>query len=64
MVYAVKLGNNLKIGYSGNIRTRLKSFKITNPDLILIALKSGEHSEERRLHYIFKEYLIHGKCLN
>lgn len=61
MVYAVKLGNNLKIGYSGNIRTRLKSFKITNPDLILIALKSGEHSEERRLHYIFKEYLIHGE---
>lgn len=64
MVYAVKLGNNLKIGYSGNIRIRLKSFKTTNPDLILIALKSGEYSEERRLHYIFKEYLIHVKYLN
>lgn len=61
MVYAVKLGNNLKIGYSGNIRNRLQSFKTTNPDLILIALKPGEHSEERRLHYIFKEYLIHSE---
>ena len=61
MVYAVKLGNNLKIGYSGNIRNRLQSFKTTNPDLILIALKPEEHSEERRLHYIFKEYLIHSE---
>lgn len=61
MVYAVKLGNNLKIGYSGNIRNRLQSFKTTNPDLILIALKPGEHLEERRLHYIFKEYLIHSE---
>lgn len=61
MVYAIKLGNNLKIGYSGNIRNRLQSFKTTNPDLILIALKPGEHSEERRLHYIFKEYLIHSE---
>jgi DNA-binding Lrp family transcriptional regulator len=61
MVYAVKLGNNLKIGYSGNIRNRLNSFKTTNPDLILLALKHGTHLEERRLHYIFKEYLIHGE---
>lgn len=61
MVYAVKLGNNLKIGYSGNIRSRLNSFKTTNPDLILLALKHGKYSEERRLHYVFKEYLIHGE---
>lgn len=61
MVYAVKLGNNLKIGYSGNIRNRLNSFKTTNPDLILLALKHGKYLEERRLHYIFKEYLIHGE---
>lgn len=46
MVYAVKLGNNLKIGYSGNIRSRLKSFRTTNPDLILLALKHGKYLEE------------------
>lgn len=52
MVYAVKLGNNLKIGYSGNIRIRLKSFKTTNPDLILIALKS-ENIQKKDVYIIY-----------
>lgn len=58
MIYAILLNDVVKIGVTKNLNSRLSSFKTTIINPIILAIKPGDYKEEKRLHNIFKEYLI------
>lgn len=55
-------GNNrLKIGYSRNIKDRLKTHATSNPDLEVLALiEQGDRRTEKALHRLAKGHRVSG----
>lgn len=58
MIYLIKSGNALKIGYTSNIKTRIVNYKTHNLDLELLYTKEGSRSDEKKLHSLCNEYKI------
>lgn len=60
MLYLIKSPSNcgkiLKIGYTNNIKKRLKSYKSDNPDSELLATREGDESFEHKLHKYFHRF--------
>nr|DAT90361.1 MAG TPA: hypothetical protein [Caudoviricetes sp.] len=56
MIYLIKSGNNLKIGFASNLKSRLDQYKTHNPDVRLLNYKSGTREDERNLHTLCKRY--------
>ena len=56
-VYAVKMGNRVKIGYSANVESRL----IEIPHEERLAIIPGTMMDERRLHAKFAKYRTNGE---
>ena len=56
MLYLIKSGSNLKIGFTSDLDSRLAQYKVHNPDIRLLNYKSGTREDEQRLHTLCKEY--------
>lgn len=64
-VYIAKVGDGLyKVGYSTDVRARLKSFSITHPyPLELVHTFPVDHAipAERRIHRLLRDYHVRGE---
>ena len=56
MLYLLKSGNYLKIGYAKNIEERMKLYNTHNPDFELLDTKEGTLLDEKELHRICKKW--------
>lgn len=56
MLYLIKSGNYLKIGYSSNVDKRLESYRTCNPDFTVLDTIEGDEKLEKTLHKICKEF--------
>ncbi len=62
MIYIIKAGSAVKIGYSSKWQTRLKDIQVCCPDEIkLIAVFNGSDRDEANLHKRFSELWIRGE---
>lgn len=57
-VYYLRVGDQIKIGFSGDVRRRLRSYP---PGSELLALEPGDKKLERRRHNEFAEWLVAGR---
>lgn len=59
MLYLVRIDNShLKIGYSTNVASRIKSFQTSSLQVELLAIREGDINHERELHEICKSYKL------
>lgn len=56
MLYLLKSENYLKIGYTNNLKERLKSYYTANPDIQLLHTIEGDKIDEAYLHNLFNDY--------
>lgn len=61
MLYLIEDRDYLKIGYSTDIESRIKSYKTTNVYCKLIDIKDGERWNELELHKLCSEYHYTGE---
>lgn len=61
MLYLIKSGDFLKIGYSNNVNKRLESYRTCNPDFIVLDTIEGDEKLEKALHKICKEFKIENR---
>lgn len=62
MIYFIENGSGLiKIGFSADVETRIKSFRIGSPGLKLIGTMPGARGHERALHLLLAEYRVEGE---
>lgn len=61
MVYLIKSGNYLKIGYSNDVKKRLQNYTTHNPDIVLLDTIEGDESIEKMLHNLCKEFRLNNK---
>lgn len=64
MLYLIKSGSNLKIGFTSDLDSRLSQYKVHNPDIRLLNYKSGTREDEKRLHTLCKEYKYSDEWFN
>jgi hypothetical protein len=50
VVYFVEIGKHIKIGFTTNLKQRLKSFRTSSPDVDLLLAIPGNRDLERTLH--------------
>lgn len=58
MLYLIKSGEHLKIGYTINLKKRIKQYLTHNPSISLLYTREGTTSDEYFLHKILSKYLI------
>lgn len=58
VVYIVRIGKPIKIGFTTNLQSRLKSFQTTAFDIKVLLTLPGDRALERRLHELFAEVRI------
>jgi hypothetical protein len=58
LVYYVRLGPYIKIGFTNDIKGRMTSFRTTTPDLRLLAVEPGPDGRESARHRQFAELRI------
>ena len=58
MLYLIKLDNAYKIGFSDDVKRRIKDLQATHLDTEIIALREGGIPEEKALHLACAEYHI------
>lgn len=58
MVYLLKSGEYLKIGYSDNMDRRLTVYKTYNPDFTVLDIIDGDLNLEKTLHKLCKEFQV------
>ena len=63
MLYLIKSGNYLKIGYSSNVNKRLESYRTCNPEFIVLDVIEGDEKLEKTLHKICKEFKVKGRLI-
>lgn len=56
LVYFIKSGNFLKIGYTTNLDSRLKAHQTSNPDFELLYTIPGQKFDESAFHERFKKF--------
>jgi hypothetical protein len=57
IVYYMRIGNRVKIGWTGNLKSRMKSI---NPEELL-ATEPGTRDKERQRHKQFEHLRVHGE---
>ena len=58
LVYFVRIGKHIKIGYTTNLAKRLKAFENSAYDIEVLAAIPGDRALERSLHVWLSEYRI------
>lgn len=61
MLYLIKSGKYVKIGYTDNIRSRIQNYRTHNPTVEVLGLRDGDNSMEQKYHEIFKHRLFQGE---
>lgn len=62
MIYFVRAGSYVKIGYAIDPRKRIPELAVGNPvDLVVLGVMPGEASDERILHRKFSEHRVRGE---
>lgn len=56
MIYLIESGNFYKIGFTENLKSRMKQYTIHNPDYRLIDNFDGDKEDEKELHELCKEF--------
>lgn len=56
MLYLIKSNDYLKIGYTDNLKQRIKSYKTTNPSFEVLDTMEGTKNNEIKIHSLLKEY--------
>lgn len=56
MLYLIQSLNYYKIGFTTNIKERMKSYKTTNPHAVLLGVAEGTEEDELQYHLKLKEY--------
>ena len=56
MLYLIKCGNYLKIGFTENLEQRTKTYETHNPDFEVLCTIDGDKNDEAYLHNLFKQY--------
>lgn len=60
MLYFIKSGNYLKIGYTKDVFTyykRMQAYRTDNPDItVLDVIKDGTLKDEKKIHNLLKDY--------
>ena len=65
MIYFIKSGNYVKIGYSKEPKQRLKELQTANPlKLTLMGTIPGTYSTEKALHSLYNKYKKRGEWFN
>lgn len=57
MLYLIKNGEYLKIGFTNDINTRMKTYKTHSPNCTLLFTKDGDKKDEILLHKLCNEYI-------
>jgi hypothetical protein len=55
LVYFVRIGKFIKIGFTTNLRGRLASFATSAPDIEVLLVIPGDRALEQRLHWLLEE---------
>lgn len=55
MIYLLKSGKFLKIGFTSNIENRIKQYKTHNPDILVLSMIEGTREDEKKLHTLCKQ---------
>lgn len=58
MIYLLKSNDKLKIGYTKDFESRIKQYKLHNPDIEVIDCKDGLMKDEQILHSICSKYKV------
>jgi hypothetical protein len=56
MLYLVKSGDYLKIGYTDNVYKRIRQYNTYNPDIEVLSIRFGNEEDEKKLHELLSEY--------
>ena len=56
MIYLLKSGKFLKIGFTSNIENRIKQYKTHNPDILVLSMMEGTREDEKKLHTLCKQW--------
>ena len=56
MIYLIESGNFYKIGFTENLKSRMKQYATHNPDCKLIDSFEGYIEDEKQLHELCKEF--------
>lgn len=56
MIYLIESGNFYKIGFTENLKSRMKQYATHNPDCKLIDSFEGYKEDEKQLHELCKEF--------
>ena len=57
VIYYVQVGGHIKIGWTGRLEQRMRSYP---PNSVLLALHPGSRADERNLHKRFAVHRSHG----
>lgn len=58
VVYFVAIGDCVKIGFSTNMKARMKTFRTSSADIQLLLAIPGDRALEREMHTLFDEQRI------
>ena len=58
MLYLIKSGKYIKIGYTQNLEKRLKEYSTHNPDYEILDTRKGTRSDETYLHKLLSKYRV------
>lgn len=56
MLYLIENGAYLKIGFTTNLQSRLKTYRTHNPNFSLLNSKDGIKQDETMLHKLCNQY--------
>lgn len=61
MLYLIKSGDYIKIGFSNDVVNRMKSYKTCNPDFEILDIQTGSEYDEKRWHDLLLIYKHRGE---
>jgi len=56
VIYFIKSGDYLKVGYSSDVAKRMKQYATHNPDFELLYIINGDEQLEKEIHTELKDY--------
>lgn len=58
VVYFVSIGDHVKIGFSTNLKSRMKTFRTSSADIQILLAVPGDRQLERQMHILLDEQRI------
>jgi hypothetical protein len=61
MIYFIRNGKLIKVGYTANVDRRMRSFRTTLPEIELLGTMPGERGHERTIHDMLAAFSVGGE---